>query len=153
METTVQIPGKKHPPECKYLVFSFNPETKYYQMTTGEMGFYKVPNELKLEITQRPEIIKSGVIIQSRIVNGKRQFFTGLLKTRFDSWYFGDHFEVRHGIKKNSFILFHFREDQAVFEMFFFNLIKIYPDHRERFISDFLNSLKKINGAENSHPV
>ena len=134
--------GKKHPTDCKHLVFELNPETHYYQMTRGELGFTKVPGELQLQVTQRPEIIKAGVIIQSRMVNGKRQFFTGLLKTSFENWYFGDYYEVKHGIKRNSFILFHFREDQKAFQMYFFNLFKVYPGQRDGFIYQFINSLK-----------
>ena len=104
METQVQTTGKH--PEFKHLEFSLNSETHYYQMTRGEMGFTKVPNELKLEVTRRQEQIDLEVIIQSRIVNGKRLFFTGLLKICFENWYFGDFYEKKNGIKKNSFILF-----------------------------------------------
>ncbi len=144
METIVQpITGKKHPPDCKHLVFELNPETHYYQMTRGEMGFLKVPPELKLEETQKKGLIHSDFLIRGRIKDGKYLFFTGLLQTNYKDWYFGDYYEVRHGIKKNSFILFHFSQDQTRFEMFFFNHIKVYPDHRERFIHEFINSLKK----------
>jgi len=112
-------------------------------MTTGELGFSKVPNELKLEETQKKSIIHSDYLIRSRQKDGKYQFFTGLLKTNFDYWYFGDFFEIRKGIKKNSFILFHFSLDQTRFEMFFFNHFKLYPDRRGHFIRDFINGLKR----------
>lgn len=142
METTVQPKTGKHP-DFKHLIFNLNPETHWYQMTRGELGFVKVPGELQIQVTQRTEQIRAEILIQSRMVNGKRPFFTGLLKTGFENWYFGDYCEFKHGIKKNSFILFHFRGDHTAFEMFFFNLIKIYPDRRERFIHEFIYSLKK----------
>ncbi len=141
METVVQTIAGKHP-DFKHLFFTLNPETHWYEMTRAELGFNKVPGELQLQVTQRPEQIKAGVILRSRQVLLKRQFFTGLLKTSFEGWYFGDFYEFRHGIKKNSFILFHFTPDNSRFEMYFFNLIKIYPDHRERFIYEFVHSLK-----------
>ena len=143
MKTDDQTSTGKTIPGYKHLVFSLNPETRYFQMTSGEMGFTKVPNELKLEETQKKGIIHSDYLIRGRIRNGKYLFFTGLLKTNFDHWYFGDFFEIRNGIKKNSFILFHFSQDQTRFEMFFFNHFKLYPDRRGHFIRNFINDLKQ----------
>jgi hypothetical protein len=143
METLVQTPTGKRNPEFKYLIFQLNTETKYYELIRGEIGFTKVPGELHLEVTQRPEQIRSGIILQSRQINGKRPFFTGLLKTPFENWYFGDFYEKKNGIKRNSFILFHFSPDNSRFEMFFFNLFKLYPKDRDRFIFDFIPRLKK----------
>jgi hypothetical protein len=142
METQVQTNSGKHP-DFKHLEFTLNPESHYYQMTRGEMGFTKVPPELKLEETQKKGLIRSDFLIRGRIKDGKYLFFTGLLQTNYKDWYFGDYYEVRHGIKKNSFILFHFSPDLVSFQMYFFNLIKVYPDHRERFIHEFINSFKK----------
>ncbi|MBC8181548.1 hypothetical protein H8E88_10535 [candidate division KSB1 bacterium] len=142
MEKIVQTTGIGTP-EHKYLYFKLNPDTGYFQMIRGVMGFQKVPNELKLEQTQRKEIIKSDFLIRGRIKNGKYLFFTGLLKTNFDNWYFGDFFEIRNGIKKNSLILFNFSQDQTRFEMYFFNHFKLYPKHRGYFIRDFINSIKE----------
>jgi hypothetical protein len=70
-------------PDYKYLQFSLNPETGYFQMTRGELGFTKVPNELKVEETQNRQQIKSDFIIRSRIKNGKYLFFTGIIQTHF----------------------------------------------------------------------
>jgi len=142
MEKTVQTTGKETP-EYKHLFFKLNPDTGYFQMIRGVMGFNKVPDELKIEKTQRTELIRSDYLIRGRVKNGKYSFFTGLLKTNFDNWYFGDFFEVRNGIKRNSFILFHFAQDQTRFEMYFFNHFKLYPKHRGHFIRDFINSLEQ----------
>ena len=142
MEKTVQTTGKKTP-EYKHLFFKLNPDTGYFQMIRGVMGFQKVPDELKIEKTQRTELIRSDYLIRGRKKNGKYSFFTGLLKTNFDNWYFGDFFEIRNGIKRNSFILFHFSQDQTRFEMYFFNHFKLYPKHRGHFIRDFINSLNQ----------
>lgn len=143
METNVQTSTGTQAPDHKHLNFEYNPQTRYYQMTKGEIGFLKVPNELKLEETQKKELIQSDFIIRSRIKDGKYQFFTGLLKTNFENWYFGDHFEVRHGIKKNSFILFHFTPDHTTLEIFYFNHFKLYPKRRGAFIREFITNLKR----------
>lgn len=141
METNVQTTNRQ--PDHKHLFFKFNQETKYFEITRGQFGFTKVPNELKLEETQKKGIIHSDYLIRGRIKNGKYLFFTGLLKTNFENWYFGDYFEIRNGIKRNSFILFHFTPDQTAFEMYFFNHFKLYPDRRGHFIRNFINDLKQ----------
>ncbi len=130
-------------PDAKHLIFSLNQETGYFEMIRGEIGFIKVPGELKLEETQKKAQIKSDYLIRGRIVNGKYSFFTGIIQTNFNDWYFGDHFEIRNGIKRNSFILFHFTPAKTTFEMFFFNHYKLYPDRRGDFIRDFINTRKK----------
>ena len=138
----IQTTGKETP-DHKHLFFKLNQETGYYKLIRGVLGFQKVPDELKLETTQRKELIKSDFIIRSRVKNGKYRFFTGLLKTNFENWYFGDYFEIRNGIKKNSFILFHFSQDQTGFEVYFFNHFKLYPKRRGYFIRDFIDSIKQ----------
>ena len=143
METIVQAKGNRTTPDYKHLLFTLNPETGYFEMIRGEMGFIKVPNELKLEPTQKREQIKSDYLIRSRQKDGKFPFFTGLLQTGFSSWYFGDFYEIKHGIKRNSFILFHFSNDLTRFEMFFFNHYKLYPDKRAQFIRDFVTARQK----------
>lgn len=143
METNVQTADRQTASDCKHLIFALNPDTGYFEMTIGSLGFYKVPTELKLEDTQKWEFIKSEFLIQGRIKDGNYLFFSGLLKTNFENWYFVDFFEIRKGIKKNSFILFHFSHDQTRFEMYFFNLFKLYPDKRGYFIRDFITSLKQ----------
>ena len=143
MRTFAQTPDRQPNPDFKHLQFTLNSQTGYFEMTRGEMGFTKVPTELKLEKTQRREQIRSEFLIQSRIVNGKRLFFTGLLNTGYENWFFGDFFEIRHGIKKNSFILFHFSQDRTRFEMYFFNHFKLYPDRRDKFIQTFIDTIKK----------
>jgi hypothetical protein len=142
MKTSVQTPTGKHP-EYKYLTFQLNEGTGYFELVRGEMGFNKVPTELKLEPVQKKGIIHSDFLIRSRIKEGKYFFFTGLLSTRLENWYFGDYYEIINGTKKNSFILFHFSQDQTRFEMFFFNHFKLYPGRRGAFIRGFITTRPK----------
>ena len=48
--------------DYKKLVYSYNGETKYYQLSEKPLSFDKLPNDLKVEQTRRPDIIKSKFI-------------------------------------------------------------------------------------------
>ena len=98
-------------PEAKILQYVLNPETNWFAQTNCPAGFTKVPAELRVEETQRPDIIGAATIIRSRQVGGRYLFFTGLRPTEFPGLFYGDFFERRpNGAKTNSFVLFHFAE-------------------------------------------
>jgi hypothetical protein len=129
--------------DYKKLVYSYNGETKYYQLSEKPLSFDKLPNDLKVEQTRRPDIIKSKFIIRGRIKNKKYTFFTGLLETKYKNLFFGDYFQRINGVKKNSFILFLFSEDKQKIEIYFFNNFKLYPKRRSNFISEFVLKIKR----------
>ena len=130
-------------PDAKHLIFSLDQKTGYFGMILGEIGFTKVPNELKIEETQNNPQIKSDYIIRGCNGKGKYSFFTGIINTKFKDWFFADYFEIRNGIKRNSFILLHFSPEKTKFEIYFFNHFKLYPRRRGYFIRDFITSLKQ----------
>ena len=130
-----------HTPEAQKHLYKLNEATGYYNKESGPIGFNKLPFDLKVEKTQKRQQIKSELIIQSRIKEGKRRFFTGLLPTRFKNWYFGDHFEYIRGTKRNSFILFQFAQDQQRIKIYFFNHYKLYPAKRDRFIKEYIDTI------------
>ncbi len=134
-------------PEHKELKYKFNSETRYYEQTNAPLSFNKMPFELKVEETQRKDIIKSKYVIHGRIKNGKYKFFTGLIPTGYKTQYYGDHYEFIKGIKKNSFIIFQFSENKRELTIYFFNHIFIYPKQRLKFITDFMISLNKKREA------
>jgi hypothetical protein len=140
--------ASKTPPQFKVVTYQLNEATNYFERTSCEIGFEKLPLELKVEDTQRPEIIHSSQIIRGRIKNGKKSFFTGLLPTQFLNLFFGDHFERINGEKKNSFILFNFENENRDLTIFFFNHYKLYPKRRESFIGEQVEqiNLKRIYG-------
>ena len=129
-------------PEAKIFVYKLNHETKYYQKQSGEIGFTKLPYELKLEETQQKEQIRSKWVCRGRTVNGKYTFFTGLLPVGNGNLFFGDHYEIVKGQKRNSFILFQFSDGNEVMTLHFFNHFKLYPERRGKFITQYLQQKK-----------
>ena len=99
-------------PESKTIVYNLNIESGYYERFTSPPGFEKLPPELKVEETRRPEQIHSKLICRGRIKNGRYTFFTGLLPVT-NSLFFGDHFHPNEKVK-NSFILFEFSEGNQI---------------------------------------
>lgn len=134
-------------PEHKELKYKFNSETRYYEQTNAPLSFTKVPFDLKVEETQRKDIIKSNYIIRSRIKNGKHKFFTGLKPTGYKNQYYGDHYEYVKGKKKNSFIIFQFSDNKRELTVYFFNHFTLYPKERLKFITNFMISLNKKREA------
>lgn len=130
-------------PEAKVCRFELNPERGWYVKTSGPAGFTKVPDELKVEETRRPDIIQSKTIIRSHQRGGRSEFFTGLLPTKFPGLYFGDVYEFRNGKKVNSFCLFSFSEGNRGLTIHFFNQYKVYPPRRAKFIADYLRTVQR----------
>ena len=69
-------------PEYKKLVFKFNELSRYYDRVECPLGFEKIPPELKIEETRRPDIILSKTVIHGRISGGKYLFFTGIIQIK-----------------------------------------------------------------------
>jgi hypothetical protein len=135
-------------PECKVCTYSFNDVTNYFDRIECDPSFMKMPLELKVEETRKPEQIHSSQIVRGRIKDGKYLFFTGILPTEFTNLYFGDHYEFLNGIKKNSFILFHFTDRNRVFTVYFFNQFKLYPTKRNRFVMDQVQQINRTGLRE-----
>lgn len=129
-----------HSTEPEISTYLLNDETHYYVRATAPPDFNKLPSELKVEKTQRPDQIRSNIICRGRIENGKYKFFTGLLPTQYTTTahlYFGDHYEFRNGKKINSFMLFQFKEGNGKLIIYYFNHFKVYPNKRQSFIAAF----------------
>ena len=140
-----------HFPDFKILKYQLN-NSGYYQMKEQPLFFIKMPYELKVEKTQRKDVIKSDYIIRSRRKNSKYYFFTGIIPTNFKGWYFGDYFERKNGIKKNSFILFQFSPDKMDLTVCFFNHFKLYPNKRKLFIDRFFKWFENKKGSDYPTP-
>lgn len=130
-------------PEAKIFRFELNPINGWYCQTDGPPGFSKVPAELKVEETRRPDIIRANLVIHSRQKDGRYSFFTGLIPAGFDGLYFGDVYEFRNGKKINSFCLFLFSGASQKLEVHLFNGFKLYPNRRRPFINDYWRAERK----------
>ncbi len=129
-------------PEAKILQYALNPETNWFAQIDCPLGFTKVPAELKVERTQRPDIVQQAKhVIRSRQVGGRYPFFTGLIPAGLPFWYFGDVYELRNGKKVNSFCLFHFTEAHQHLEVHIFPGYKLFPNRRRAFIASYWREL------------
>jgi len=128
-------------PEFMKHIYKVNEVSGYYEKVSAPIGFIKLPNELKLEPPQRMDYkFKTQFLLSGRIVKKKKTFFTGLIATGFEGWFFGDHFHPNES-QKNSFCLFRLNQTSSELTIYYFNHIKLYPNKRELFISDFIKNV------------
>lgn len=126
-------------PDFKTINYSLNIQTGYYEKQPQRIPFNKLPFELKVEVTQDQRIKRNGAkeVIRGRIKNKKYLFFTGLIPTKYNNLYRGDHYEFIKGQKKNSLVLFHFSTDNRLLTVYFFNHYTVYPSALDLFINEF----------------
>lgn len=133
-------------PEFQIVHHTLNEENHIYNIVSRPMGFYKVPNELVIEKTQKRNKIDSDFIIRSREKkNGKHLFFTGIKQTEYQNWFYGDFFEFIEDQKVNSFILFHLSPDQRKLTIHFAIHYKVYPSKREKVIKEYIARIRSVN--------
>jgi hypothetical protein len=132
-------------PENYTIEYRLNTISGRYEKQPMRIEFNKLPNELKVELTQDKRIIANGAneIITGRIKGGKREFFTGLISiTGFKNFYYGNDYTFNNGTKKNSLVIFKFSEDNRQLIVYYFN--SFYKDsrqEREKFVQLFINRL------------
>lgn len=129
----------------KTVIYKLNNDNGYYTKQPQLIQFNKLPNDLKVEETQK-EFLKiqgANYVIRGRIKNGKYCFFTGLIPVgNTDKRFFGNDFEFKNGIKVFSLLVFVFSSDSNELTIYYFN--NFYKDNRgERveFVTEFINSL------------
>jgi hypothetical protein len=128
-------------PDYKTIRYNLNTSTNWYQIDTKPEGFKKLPNELKLRPVMCPRIKeKAENIIEGHTVNKRKEFFTGLIPTKFENLFFGD--DGYNRPKKKSCILFHFSTDKTVLTVYFFNDYTPPAMLRGQFIETFRQSLQ-----------
>ena len=122
-----------------------NPLTGFYEKQPSLISFNKLPFELKIEPTQKDFLKKQGAdrIITGRILNGQREFFTGLIPINKLSFN-GNDFEFVKGVKKLSLIIFVFSPDYKKLSVYYFNhFYKQSPTERIKFCVSFLNTIEQ----------
>ncbi len=131
-------------PEFKTIEYRLNPDAGRYEKQPERIAFNKLPNDLKVETTWDERIRANGAteIITGRIKNGKRAFFTGLLKV-FNSaqWFYGNDYENTPEGKKNSLVIFQFSEDNTRLSVYYFNgYYKTNASERFKFVCEFIKN-------------
>lgn len=129
----------------KTVIYKLNNDNGYYTKQPQLVSFGKLPNELKVEETQKEFLKNQGAnhVIRSRIKNGKYYFFTGLIPVgNTDKIYFGNDYDFKNGNKVTSLVVFVFSTDIEILTVYYFN--HFYKDNRgERieFVTKFINSI------------
>ncbi len=136
-------------PDFKTILYRINNETGRYEKQPDRVPFEKLPFELKVETTREQMIINNGAteIITGRIKGGKRLFFTGLIPApKFNDWFLGnDYQKLKDGTKKNSLVIFNFRNDNRELIIYYFNSYYIHNrDERIKFVCTFIQSQENI---------
>jgi len=125
--------------------YILNNGNNYYEKQPTIVPFHKLPDELKVEESQRDFLKKQGAnnVIRGRVRNGKYLFFTGLIELpHHHRVYFGNNCDTHRGKRKISLIVFSFNSDHSMMTIYYFN--HFYKDNRaERisFVSEFISSL------------
>jgi hypothetical protein len=124
----------------KTITYPLNQNSGYYEKQPTLVGFNKIPNELKVEETQKDIIRQQGAneIIRGRIKNNKYTFLTGLIPLyNSTTVYFGNNYEYVGKQKKTSLIVFKFSDSNRMLDVYYFN--NFYKDNRNERI-DFVNN-------------
>lgn len=130
-------------PHVRVFRFVQDQETSIFKRMAGGPEFDKVPSELVVEDIRHPETIKAETFLRSREREaGRYKLQTGLRQVSSRLFY-GDHFEVRDGKSKNSFLLVEFSLELKEFTLHYFNNFKLYPRSRAKFISNYLGKRRQ----------
>jgi hypothetical protein len=138
--------SKFNSPEFKTIVYKLNNESGRYEKQATLVPFEKLPFELKVETTRDERIKNNGAteIITGRIKGGKRLFFTGLIHVFNESnWFYGNDYQFINGNKKNSLVIFQFKNTNQELIIYYFN--SFYKDSREeriKFVCLFIQSIQ-----------
>lgn len=128
-------------PIVKVVIYQLNTVSNYYELHTQPPGFNRLPNELQVQDSWDKKMIERGAlqVIQGRIVNKKRTFFSGMRTTTDKNTTFGDDGFTRP--QKPSFCLFQFNNDCTRLTIHYFPGFKPLKPMREQFIQTYLKTL------------
>lgn len=138
-----------HFPKSEKMIFHKNTQTGYYEKQPEMIPSEKIPNELKIEYTQRKDIKKYA----DKLIRGKEKtktgnwvFYTGLMQTFNTNWYYGNIRDIYRGKHKNNLIIFRFNADYSIMHVFYFKgYDKDNITLRERFVNEIIPSLKYVH--------
>lgn len=131
--------------KCKEVHYKLNPLSGYFEKQPQLVQFLKLPFDLKIEETQDETIKRNGanLILTGRIKKGSRTFFTGMIPTRFQGFYFGNDYENTTRGKSNSLVVIGLSDDFGEMTVYYFNGFYI-PNRQERMnqVCEFISTKK-----------
>ncbi len=123
--------------------FKYNPYTLFYDKQDLHKPGDRVPDELKLEEVFKPEIIKASKVLEGRLVNGNRTYFTGLRPVG-NHWFEGNEKRfTRTGRRVTSLNLVKLSSDCKTFKLFYFPGRNPKGRKKEIFIREFIEEGKR----------
>lgn len=126
----------------------------WYVKEPQRIAFNRLPERLKVEETQDPNIRANGAreVIHGPQVRGKWPFFTGLVPFGVPGWYEGNAYTYRSGQGTRSLVLFRFTQRDAVLTLFHFTGWYLQGrEQRLQFANDFARHVEAHGIPENSN--
>lgn len=122
-------------PNHQSIRYQLNRDSGYFNLTSAPPGFTALPEDLKLEVTQRRDNIQADQVLRGRIKGKKYTFFTGLRPTPSPRMFTGNKLE---GNGKKSLIIILFSEKGDEFTAFYFPMFLPAGDLLKRIVTEFL---------------
>lgn len=125
-------------PMYKCVKYRISQATGYYIKTDQQPDpypFMRLPYELKRTTTQAENIkvnARELMISREKYRSGKYKFITGLQESDFNGWHVGNDYEMIHGQKVLSIVLFHFSEDRVNLTVYYFSRYDVETSDRRR---------------------
>lgn len=140
-------------PQYKTVVYELNPETGYYtksKLQPLKTPVMRLPYELRITPTQAEKIkcnAKELIVSREKFKSGSYKFITGLQNSSFQNWFVGNDYEKLKGEKVLSIVIFHFRTDNSVLNVYYFSRYdKENTDLRIRFANTAIPYLNNSEG-------
>jgi hypothetical protein len=125
-------------PIFRRVQYRINQATGYYTKTDIQPERFPVmrlPYELKRTTTQAENIkinARELMVSREKFRSGKYKFITGLHEIDFNGWEVGNDYEMIHGEKVLSIVLFHFSQDRVDLNVYYFGRFDVGTADRRR---------------------
>lgn len=141
-------------PSHRVVSYALDVASGWYVKEPQRVPFGKMPDRLRVELTQDPRIRDNGAneVIHGPQVEGRWKFFTGLVPLTEPGWFEGNACDYRNGTKSQSIVLFRFSANNAALIVFYFTGFYINGrEQRLRFAADFAAQMEGRARSENGN--
>lgn len=129
----------------KTITYKLNSDNGYFEKVPQLINFKKLPNDLKIEPSQKAFLKQQGaeLVIRGRMKYGKYLFFSGLRPVdESNEKFIGNDCEFVRGLKVLSLIVFSLNQNKNELTAYYFN--RFYKDKRDErltFVLEFLSTI------------